>query len=133
MPPRFRVHTIDKAGLLQGFQKERFMTFTSTSARLASLAILGVLCLILTGCKNKVTKENYDKITNDMTVDEVEAILGSGTKQGDASNMAAQVGVDITGGAGSPSTTDYTWESGQKTITITFRAGKVVRKTNVGL
>jgi major membrane immunogen (membrane-anchored lipoprotein) len=106
----------------------------SSSARVASLAVLFVLCFVLTGCgKSKVTKENFDKITNDMTLAQVEAILGEGDKQGDAANMAAQVGVDVTGGAGSPATTDYAWESGQKSITVTFKGGKVISKRNAGL
>jgi hypothetical protein len=106
---------------------------TSSSARLASLAVLFVLCFALTGCgKSKVTKENFDKITNDMTLAEVEAILGAGDKQGDGAVVAAQFGVD-TGVANTPSTTDYLWESGQKSITVTFKGGKVISKRPVGL
>ena len=64
-----------------------------------TLVLLFGLCLLLSGCnKSKVTKENFDKIKNDMTLKEVEDILGEGTREGgDGANIAAQVGVDVTG------------------------------------
>ena len=105
-----------------------------TPARLGLVAVCFALCLVLSGCgKSKVTKEHYDKIKNDMTLDEVETVLGEGTKMGDGSNMGAQVGVDVTGGAGASSNVDYFWEGGKNTITITFKQGKVVQKRNTGL
>jgi hypothetical protein len=108
-----------------------------TPARLGSRAVLLALCLALTGCgKSKITQENYDKITNGMTLKEVEAILGEGTSQGgDGANVAAQFGVDVTGGVQSsaPSTVDYVWEKGKKSITVTFKGGKVVGKRKDGL
>ena len=33
------------------------------------------------GCGSKVSKGNYDKITNGMTVAEVEGIMGKGTEE----------------------------------------------------
>jgi hypothetical protein len=105
-----------------------------TRWRIANVAALCALCFLLIGCKSKVTKENFEKIQNDMTLEQVEAILGEGTKVGgDASNMAAQVGVDVTGGAAPSSTVDSVWESRQNSITVTFRHGKVVQKKNSGL
>ena len=110
------------------------MARASTPARFGMAIAFCALCFVLTGCgKSKVTKENFDKVKNDMTLDQVEAILGEGTKQGDGANMAAQVGVDVTGGAGSSSTVEYVWEGGKNTITVSFRQGKVVQKRNTGL
>ena len=96
---------------------------------------LVLVCLIASGCgASKVTKENFAKIKNDMTLQEVEAILGSGSKEGgDASMMGAQFGVDIGASAPPPSTVDYKWERGNKSITVTFRNGKVVAMKNSGL
>ncbi len=106
----------------------------STHARRGALVVVLALCFLLTGCvKSKVTKDNYDKIKNDMTLAEVEAILGKGEAVGDGSNVAAQVGVDVTGGAAPSNTVDYVWESGNKSITVTFRGGKVTFKKHVGL
>jgi hypothetical protein len=112
------------------------MTSASTRLRLGKIIVLLALCLVLAGCrKSKVTQENYDKIKNDMTLKEVETILGEGTSQGgDGANMAAQVGVDLSGGAAAaPATVDYVWQDDKKTITITFKQGKVVNKKNSGL
>jgi hypothetical protein len=106
-------------------------------ARLGTVSLLLAMCLALSGCgKDKITKANYDKITNDMTLKEVEAILGEGTSQGgDGANVAAQFGVDVSGGVQASATTsvDYVWEKGNKSITITFRGGKVVNKKSSGL
>jgi hypothetical protein len=103
----------------------------SARARLGRTAVLLALCLALTGCgKSKITQENFDKIKKDMTLKEVEAILGEGTSQGgDGANVAAQFGVDVSGGVGAPQgspAVDYVWEKGKKSITVTFRGGKVV-------
>ena len=107
--------------------------FPSTQARPVWLGIVGFLCFILAGCgKSAITRENFDKIQNDMTLEQVEEILKKGSQVGDGSNVAAQFGVDVTGGARPPSTVDYVWESGNKSITITFRQGKVVGKRSAG-
>jgi hypothetical protein len=111
------------------------MMSTSALARLGKVVVVLVACLALAGCgKDKITKENFDKIKDGMTVDEVEKILGSATQTpGDGANVAAQVGVDVTGGAPPPSTVDYGWESGKKSITVTFKQGKVIQKKSSGL
>ena len=110
------------------------MAPASPLLRLGRMTIFVALCLIPLGCgKSTVTKENFDKIKNDMTVDQVESLLGRGSPQGDGSMVAAQVGVDVTGGASSPSTQDYLWESGKNSITVTFnKQGKVVFKKSSG-
>jgi hypothetical protein len=106
----------------------------SSSARLTMLTCLAGCCFLLTGCaKSKITKENLDQITTGMTLEEVEAILGPGTLVGDGSLIAAQAGVDVTGGARPSSAVEYVWESGNKSITVTFRQEKVVGKRSVGL
>jgi major membrane immunogen (membrane-anchored lipoprotein) len=106
----------------------------SAPARLVKIAVVLAMSLVLTGCgKSKITKENYDQIKNDMTLEDVEAILGKGTQTGgDGSLVGAQVGVDVTGGARPPSTVEYVWESGKNSITVTFRRDKVVGKRSVG-
>jgi hypothetical protein len=111
------------------------MAPNSPRARLGGLAVLLALCVLAAGCagNKKITQANFEKIKNDMSLSEVEAILGPGDKQGDGSNVAAQAGVDVNMGAAPSSTVDYVWESGTKKITITFRGGKVVGKTSSGL
>ena len=91
------------------------------------LALAVVLCLLLTGCKSKVTKANYDKVANGMSQEEVEKLLGKGEKQS-GSNTGAAVGLALptppTVGGGD----EYKWESGNNEIYVTFRDGKVVHK-----
>jgi hypothetical protein len=113
------------------------MTSALAHSRLGKIVVLLVICLLLAGCrKSKLTQENFDKIKNDMTLKDVEAILGEGTSQGgDGANVAAQVGVDVSGGvaAQAPSTVDYVWEGDKKKITVTFKQGKVIAKKGSGL
>ena len=103
--------------------------------RLISVAFLLTLCLLLPGCKkSKVTKENFDKITNGMTLDQVEDILGKGEKEtGDGSNVAAQVGIDVSGPPSNPGADTYVWEKGNKKITVHFMNKKVANKQQSGL
>jgi hypothetical protein len=99
------------------------------------ISVLLILCFLLTGCGagRRISKESFDKIKNDMTLKQVEDILGEGTQQGgDGSNVAAQFGVDVTGGAPPPSSMDYVWENGKKSITVTFKHGKVTQKRSSG-
>src|SRR5712692_567388 len=110
------------------------MAPTFPRVRFAMAAALAGLCLVLSGCgASKVSKENFQKIKEGMSLQEVEAVLGSGSKLGgDGANVAAQFGVDVGVSAPPPSTTDYEWESGAKSITVTFRDGKVVQKKSSG-
>jgi hypothetical protein len=109
------------------------MLRTSPLARLGWFVVLA-LCFLLTGCgKNKVTKANFDKIKNDMSLSEVQEILGEGEKISGESNVGVGAGVDVTGGSGS-SPPVYKWENGDKSITVTFnKQGKVVGMTSKGL
>jgi hypothetical protein len=69
-----------------------------------------------------------------MTLHEVEALLGPGTKQeGDGSGVAAQFGVALTPTGGSRTAETYVWEKGRATITVYFQSGKVGNKTESGL
>jgi hypothetical protein len=111
------------------------MPRSATAHRLAWPALLA-LCLLLPACgKSKVNKANYDRITTGMTLQEVEGILGKGTKEegGDGTNVAAQFGVHIESAPSSRSGETYTWEKGSKKITVYFLSGKVTNKREEGL
>ena len=104
----------------------------SRSARL----VVVTLCLLASGCtKDKVTQANFDKITTGMTLDQVQAILGKGTKDDSpgASNVAAQFGVDLPGQQGPSRGDTFVWEKGEKKITVVLLDDKVVWKGNSGL
>src|SRR5262245_2832738 len=101
-----------------------------------AFALLLGLCLLMPGCgKSIVTKENFEKIQNGMTLAEVEKLLGKGEQEtGDGSNVAAQFGVDVgVSGGGSGGVKTYNWESGNKKITVSFRQDKVAYKKADGM
>ena len=100
---------------------------------LSRFLVLGCLLLLLSGCKSKVTKANSDKITEGMSLEDVEKILGRGSKQGDGSGIPTQVGIDISAPKGNPNTDIYIWESDNASITVYFFNGKVKTKINKGL
>jgi hypothetical protein len=105
--------------------------------RLGRAAVVLALCLVIPACgKNKVTKANYDKITVGMTLQEVEGILGQGTKDegGDGSGVAAQFGVHIpVPERGKSRVETYVWEKGNRSIKVFILDGKVTNKGQEGL
>ena len=111
------------------------MFLSSRVRRLIPTLTLLAICLLATGCgKNKVSKANFDKITDGMSLAEVEGILGKGTKdEGDGSNVAGQFGVAVDGGGMPAGMEIYKWEKGTKEITVVFVKGKVQSKRPSGL
>ncbi|MHC4444956.1 MAG: DUF3862 domain-containing protein [Planctomycetota bacterium] len=90
---------------------------------LIGAVLVGLILLAFAGC-SKVTQENYDKINNGMTLDEVQKILGKGTEKSGISGAAG----NVTGSA-----KILTWGTEEKGITITFANDKVILKTQKGL
>jgi hypothetical protein len=82
--------------------------------------------LFLASCSGKLNKDAYDKISNGMSVSQVESILGKGESQ-------ASSNVDLGEYGGNISSEVMTWQSGTKVISITFSNGKVMAKAQNGL
>jgi len=83
-----------------------FCKFFSLSTRLAGAVLL---CVCLSGCGSSITKENYNKIKNDMSEEDVNNILGSPSETTNvAGNKVA------------------TWRDDQKAIVVTYLNGKVI-------
>jgi hypothetical protein len=99
------------------------------SVRLCPLAAVFVgclLCLLVSGCQNKLTKGNLEKIKDGMSEEEVFAILGKGklvTPDSDFSNLPglprSQVQALVASG------TCYQWKSGRTILVVRFVDGKV--------
>jgi hypothetical protein len=87
------------------------------------LSLAVVLLVAVAGCA-KVTLENYEKVTNGMTLAEVEDILGRGT---------VEAGGGGTLGDLSLSGKVVRWGSDEKHIKVTFVNDKVVAKAQQGL
>ena len=80
----------------------------------------------LISCAGKITKDNYEKISNGMSVSEVESILGKGVSQ-------ASSNVNLGDFGGNISSEVITWQKGMNIISITFSNGKVLAKAQSGL
>jgi hypothetical protein len=102
--------------------------------RALQAALLLAVCLMVPACKSKVDKAHYDQIKVGMTDDEVEKILGKGTKyqEGDGGGMVGQVGV-VLQDTRAKNVDAYTWESGDSQIIVYYRDGKVANKMSKGL
>jgi hypothetical protein len=87
---------------------------------------LFLLSFLLIGCSSKLNSDNYNKISNDMSVSEVESILGKGESQASSS-------VNLGAYGGNISSEVMTWQSGTKVISITFSNGRVMAKAQNGL
>lgn len=101
-----------------------------TSRFVASLALAA--CLFACACEEKITVENYDQITNGMTIAQVERLLGSG--KDDSSHQGTSIGASGIQSASKSKDQVYVWQdkSGGKIVVI-FQDGKVVQKSKENL
>ena len=103
-----------------------------------ALGVAFFLSLALAGCGqgggSGVSRSNYDKIDNGMTLPDVEKLLG----QGKLVPLADQVAPGPTQAQGiaqmkADGIDTYLWTSGEKMIKVKFQRGKVVDKGRDGL
>jgi hypothetical protein len=82
------------------------------------------------GCEQKLTDDAYDQLKPGMTGQEVEGILrcGSGTDETQGGFNMGSSGVSGSGG------TDRVWlyKCGDRSVTVTYRDGKMVQKNKTG-
>jgi len=109
------------------------MTLHHTLSRLAAVFVLGLSVLLVTGCEETITIENYQLIENDMDLIAVEDILGGpGELQ-----VASGVGIGASGmlekQGGEGDTKDYLWGDTSEGILVKFKQGRVVHKQKYGL
>lgn len=93
-----------------------------TRVRRLLLAVIIAPAILIMGC-TKVTAENYDKIQAQMTLAQVEQILGKGTEESGGGLAVGDLNL---------SAKKVTWKSGDKSITVSFANDKVVMKTKSG-
>ena len=84
--------------------------------RFVALACLTAFALALSACGSRVNQKNYDKITTDMTYEQVVGILGKPTE-----TSSMDLGVFSGGNA--------SWKDEHAVIAIQFVNGKVLAKT----
>ena len=91
---------------------------------LKRLLLISVAMLVI-GCGgNPITKDNYAEIETGMTLDEVQAILGSGTEQASSDASFGGISIDMK---------NMVWQDEDKIISITFSHDKVKAKSQIGL
>ena len=103
------------------------MTFRTPMAS----AVCFVAALAAPGCSEKVSDENYDRITVGMARDQVESFMGEG-EQEDTGGFTMSSGGLLGGKQTSTSSKTFSWKSGNKQIVVEFRDEKVVSKRKVG-
>jgi len=81
-----------------------------------SLIATVLCCFVLAACGSRVNQENYEKVRNDMSVEQVSDILGKPTE---VSSF----------GIGGLSATTSRWEGKSHTILVTFANDRVKMKT----
>ncbi len=87
---------------------------------------MSAFMFVIISCSNNINMDNYKKISNDMSVSQVESILGKGESQ-------ASSNVDLGEYGGKISTEVMIWQKGTNIISITFSNGKVLAKAQNGL
>src|SRR5216683_1383765 len=100
------------------------------------LLVFGCLCLAPIACtgNSKVTKANFDQIKPNMTLAEVEAILGKGDAEGDLAlheGSGAAGAIGVTDMSAAPSRTSsikwVKWGDDNKYIRVGFSGDRVAR------
>ena len=103
----------------------------STIRTLIAVAICLLAVLTAPGCEEKVSDENFEKITLGMGLDQVQGFMGDG-QQEDVSGVTIS-GAGIAGGSPNVSTTKtFSWKSGNKQIIVETRDEKVIAKRKLG-
>ncbi len=99
------------------------------------MVLAAVVCfaaaMLVPGCSEKVSDENFEKITLGMGYDQVTGFMGEG-EQEDVSGVSIS-GAGIAGGSPAvPKTKTFTWKSGNKQIVVETRDEKVISKRKIG-
>src|SRR6476646_5058362 len=90
------------------------------------LAILALVCALSAGCsgKGQPNKKNFDKVSEGMSVGQVEELLGAAKTRLDQSHKVIK-GEEV---AGQPKLFVYVWEDGDMDYHVTFFDDKVKAK-----
>lgn len=84
------------------------------------------LAVVLAGCEQTLTEENYARIEAGMTLSEVESIFGPGDRQDSGGLSISSAGVPGSTSNEGSAVQSYLWSEDGREIVITFREGKVL-------
>lgn len=103
------------------------MLTTAAVHRSFAVLLLALASLLLSGCEEKMTEENFARIQMGMSLSQVEGIFGSGTKRPtETRSLSGAYGIPVTTNQASDNFSVYDWEEGWKKLSVTFRDGKVI-------
>lgn len=97
-----------------------------------SALVLVVSVLFLGGCNEKLTDENYDRLTVGMFYSEVEGIIGEGTREDSGGYGISGAGIPTGSNSGDSKQQTFTWDEGDKKLIIVFNNGKLQSKSKMG-
>ncbi len=98
---------------------------------LCAAALCSLAVFTAPGCDDKVSDENFEKITLGMRYDQVQGFMGEGERE-DVSGTSIS-GAGIAGGSPNVATTKtFSWKSGNKQIVVETKDEKVIAKRKVG-
>lgn len=94
-------------------------------SRAVAVVALMLATVVMTGCEEKVSQENFDKIKVGGTLAEAEAFMGKGEYETVMSGGISAGGISSTE---VKTSNTYKWEHGTKAITVTVVDGKILQK-----
>jgi len=101
-----------------------------TARILLSAALLA--CLVVSGCENQVTADNFAKVKSGMSLSQVQKILGRG--RDDTSHAGTSISSPGIAATSKTNDTVHLWDDGQGgTIQVIFQDDKAVQMTKTGL
>jgi hypothetical protein len=89
---------------------------SEVTKRTSYIGLLICISALIAACGSKITQENFDKVKEGMTFEEVKSLLGAPSDSSSA-------------GIGPFSGTTASWKDKKQTVTIVFINGKVTAKT----
>jgi hypothetical protein len=98
---------------------------------LTAAAVCLIAAFLAPGCTEKVSDENFEKITLGMGLDQVQGFMGEGEREDRGGTSIS--GAGIAGGSPNiPTTKTFSWKSGNKQIIVETKDEKVIAKRKVG-
>lgn len=98
----------------------------------AAATVVAVSVAMVGGCDEKLTDENFERVTVGMSYSEVESILGEGKREDSGGVGITGAGIPTGQDSGSSKQQTYTWEEDNKQVVVVFNNGKVQSKSKLG-
>lgn len=108
------------------------MALGSKIRGVAAAVVVSVSVALVGGCDEKLTDENFERVTVGMSYSEVVTVLGEGKREDSGGYGISGAGIPTGQDSGSSKQQTYTWEEDSKQVVIVFNNGKVQSKSKLG-